>query len=36
MPHQIERLPKTATHLVLSVGGNNALMNASDLGGSQV
>jgi hypothetical protein len=32
MPHQIERLPKTATHLVLSVGGNNALMNASDLG----
>jgi hypothetical protein len=32
MPDQIARLPKHATHLVLSVGGNNALMNASDLG----
>ncbi len=29
---QMERLPKSATHLVLSVGGNDALMNASLLG----
>ena len=32
IPDQIARLPKQVTHLVLSVGGNNALMNASDLG----
>jgi hypothetical protein len=29
---QMERLPKEATHLVLSVGGNDALMEASNLG----
>ena len=29
---QVEHLPKGATHLVLSVGGNNALMHASSLG----
>jgi hypothetical protein len=29
---QIQHLPQEATHLVLSVGGNNALMHASSLG----
>jgi hypothetical protein len=29
---QVEHLPQEATHLVLSVGGNNALMYASSLG----
>jgi hypothetical protein len=29
---QMQRLPNGATHLVLSVGGNNALMSASRLG----
>lgn len=29
---QVQRLPKEATHLVLSVGGNNALTEASRLG----
>jgi hypothetical protein len=29
---QIQQLPKECTHLVLSVGGNNALMEASRLG----
>jgi hypothetical protein len=32
IPDQVERLPKEATHLVLSVGGNNALTEASRLG----
>jgi hypothetical protein len=32
VPDQISRLPKDATHLVLSVGGNNALTDASRLG----
>lgn len=29
---QLERLPETATHLVLSVGGNDAIVNSSNLG----
>lgn len=29
---QMQHLPREATHLVLSVGGNNALMHASSLG----
>lgn len=29
---QMRRLPREATHLILSVGGNNALMHASKLG----
>ena len=29
---QVEQLPETATHLVLSVGGNDALMHSSGLG----
>lgn len=29
---QMQRLPNTATHLVLSVGGNDAIMNSSRLG----
>src|SRR5215469_8652884 len=32
IPDQVQRLPKEATHLVLSVGGNNALNEASRLG----
>ena len=32
VPDQMQRLPKEATHLVLSVGGNNALTEASRLG----
>jgi hypothetical protein len=32
IPEQIQRLPREATHLVLSVGGNNALTEASRLG----
>ena len=32
IPDQIQRLPKASTHLVLSVGGNNALTEASRLG----
>lgn len=32
IPDQVQRLPKEATHLVLSVGGNNALTEASRLG----
>src|SRR6266403_893787 len=32
IPDQIQRLPKESTHLVLSVGGNNALSEASRLG----
>jgi hypothetical protein len=32
IPDQIRRLPRTCTHLVLSVGGNNALTEASRLG----
>jgi hypothetical protein len=32
IPDQIQLLPKECTHLVLSVGGNNALMEASRLG----
>ena len=32
IPDQMQRLPKEATHLVLSVGGNNALAEASRLG----
>ena len=32
VPDQVERLPTECTHLVLSVGGNNALMEASRLG----
>ena len=32
IPDQVQRLPKDATHLVLSVGGNNALTEASRLG----
>ena len=32
IPDQIHHLPKDCTHLVLSVGGNNALMEASRLG----
>ena len=31
VPHQMQRLPAEATHLVLSVGGNNALNHASVL-----
>jgi hypothetical protein len=32
IPDQMKRLPKECTHLVLSVGGNNALTEASRLG----
>ena len=32
IPDQIQRLPKECSHLVLSVGGNNALTEASRLG----
>jgi hypothetical protein len=32
IPNQLTRLPKDASHLVLSVGGNNALTEASRLG----
>ncbi len=32
IPDQMRRLPKESTHLVLSVGGNNALSEASRLG----
>lgn len=32
IPEQMHRLPREASHLVLSVGGNNALMYASRLG----
>ena len=32
IPDQMQRLPKECTHLVLSVGGNNALTEASRLG----
>ena len=32
IPDQVQRLPREATHLVLSVGGNNALAEASRLG----
>ncbi len=32
IPDQVQRLPKEGTHLVLSVGGNNALTEASRLG----
>ena len=32
IPDQIQQLPKECSHLVLSVGGNNALMEASRLG----
>lgn len=32
IPDQMRRLPKESTHLVLSVGGNNALLEASRLG----
>jgi hypothetical protein len=32
IPDQMDRLPKDCTHLVLSVGGNNALTEASRLG----
>ena len=32
IPEQVDRLPKGCTHLVLSVGGNNALTAASRLG----
>lgn len=32
IPDQIRRLPKETTHLVVSVGGNNALTEASRLG----
>jgi hypothetical protein len=32
IPDQVQRLPKESTHLVLSVGGNNALTDASRLG----
>src|SRR5215469_13129482 len=32
IPDQVKRLPKETTHLVLSVGGNNALAEASRLG----
>lgn len=32
IPDQMQRLPKDCTHLVLSVGGNNALTEASRLG----
>jgi hypothetical protein len=32
IPDQVQRLPKGATHLILSVGGNNALTEASRLG----
>lgn len=32
IPDQVQRLPKESTHLVLSVGGNNALTEASRLG----
>ena len=32
IPDQIQHLPKACTHLVLSVGGNNALTDASRLG----
>ena len=32
IPDQVRRLPREATHLVLSVGGNNALAEASRLG----
>ena len=32
IPDQVQRLPKEATHLVLSGGGNNALTEASRLG----
>ncbi len=32
IPDQIQHLPKECTHLVLSVGGNNALTEASRLG----
>lgn len=32
IPDQMEHLPKECTHLVLSVGGNNALTEASRLG----
>lgn len=32
IPDQMQRLPKECSHLVLSVGGNNALMEASRLG----
>jgi GDSL-like Lipase/Acylhydrolase family len=32
IPDQMQRLPKGSTHLVLSVGGNNALTEASRLG----
>src|SRR5579859_5284381 len=31
IPAQVERLPHGASHLVLSVGGNNAIMNADIL-----
>jgi len=31
IPAQLRRLPPDATHLVLSVGGNNAIMNADVL-----
>ena len=31
VPSQLGRMPPDATHLVLSVGGNNALMNSSIL-----
>ena len=32
IPDQVQRVPREATHLVLSVGGNNALGEASRLG----
>jgi hypothetical protein len=32
IPDQVQRLPREGTHLVLSVGGNNALTEASRLG----
>jgi hypothetical protein len=32
IPDQMQHLPKECTHLVLSVGGNNALTEASRLG----
>jgi GDSL-like Lipase/Acylhydrolase family len=32
IPDQLQRLPRQSTHLVLSVGGNNALTEASRLG----